>query len=109
MPLNAATLAHKYRMLPDQQTVTLARNGSTIATVAGAVRRPINKAQAAVLGGIGSEVETTSFLLPNVNLSSQTPTAGDTITDASSVPWAIQHVSRELAGTVHRCACARGR
>jgi len=109
MPLTSATLATKYRMLPNQQTVVLSRDGQTVATVNGCVRRPLDFSAIEFVSGMGVTQELTSFLMPNANMSGETPNDGDTLTDAESIDWTVLRSMRELEGAMWRVFCVKQR
>lgn len=110
MPLDTTTLAGVYRMLPNQQTLTLTPQNPTAGaiTVAGCVRRPWSQKEVQGLGSpLAFNSEVSVFLLPKAELAGNVPIEGWKITDTDSVAWTIKAVSRELEGTIFRCPVIR--
>jgi len=69
--------------------------------VDGALRRALSKA---LFGGeLNLLPGDLVWHLPNTNMGAAVPKVGDTITDSTSVIWAVLAVSKDTLGTRWRC------
>lgn len=109
MPLTTAALQGRYKMLPNQRTVTLTPknpDATAITGIGGVVRRPWSKSEVQTFGGVvGIESERATFIIPKDTLTTTIPKNGWWITDDESSVWTILSVTKELEGTMFRCPC----
>jgi len=106
--MNTALLKTRYRLLPNQRSVThqVAPGGAT-QTIQGCVRRPWTMLEIQQLA-VGIDSERAAFLLPVLNVAGAVPVNGDKITDSKdSSTWTVKSVGRELEDSFYRCACVR--
>ena len=103
--LNAATLANKYKMLPDAITLTLTPFNVSVSamSVEGCRQRPAERKDIEWTASLGLGLAQRVFLLPAANM-----TAGyevvqnDVITDPAGARWNAQASALELQGTIWR-------